>query len=148
MEAREIQDTIDERLELVEQLHELTDQQAIAIQDGAMSDLMQLLSRKQVLIQRVLDSTASLRQLLQEPFGIRWTDSESEAEYRRRHRLCESMLADLLEREAESEHLLSARRDSVAKELQELGRAHNVAHRYESVSATSSGTSIDLSSEK
>ncbi|MEM9643497.1 MAG: flagellar export chaperone FlgN [Planctomycetota bacterium] len=162
MNGTELSELVDERLNLVAQLVELTEQQSDAIEAGHMSQLMSVLSDKQgPLTQLSRLSQRLAAQAQADPEQREWASDADRQRCRERHDRCERMLLELVEQEKSCEERLTARQAEVQQELDkthETGRAlqsyASVSASYQNQPATSSGwasspggDSLDLSSE-
>jgi flagellar biosynthesis/type III secretory pathway chaperone len=136
-----------QRLQAIEQLKELTNQQQTAISSGHLSTLMQLLGEKQEPLNRLLSLSRELRQLL-EPASPEFNREAIGDAVRDDHRRCEAMLVEMLAQEAACETLLQSHRQSIGQELHGLINTQRAARGYSNaLSVPHHGASLDLSSD-
>ncbi len=149
IDADDVLNRINERMEIVQLLAELTERQFDAIASGQMSALMQLLSQKQEPIARLGDISRELRIALEDTANESiWCNETQRAACRQRHKQSEMLLREVLQREAECGEVLQQQRQSLGEELLRVDNSSRASSSYARASATSTtGGSLDLSSQ-
>ena len=135
------------KLEIVEQIHRLTRRQRELVDDGEITDLLALLSGKQALIAQMQKNEKALDPFREEdPQSRHWTDPQERRKCAAQAKRCESLLAEILQLERESEQIMTERRDKVASQLADSHSAEEAAHAY-GTPHIRAGRGIDLVSD-
>ncbi|MCH5375179.1 MAG: hypothetical protein JJ992_14500 [Planctomycetes bacterium] len=148
MDGHELALLIDERWSTLRELKEISARQMEAIRGCRMSELMRLLSDKQLPLQR-LTALAEKTRAAQgdEPNQRRWESEAQRQRCRRRQEECEQMHLELLAIEAECESVLQQSRNDLQQRLQRVDAGRAAANGYaRSEHAVTSGERLDLSS--
>ncbi|QDV65887.1 hypothetical protein [Crateriforma conspicua] len=147
---------VQRRSELIDELYEWTRQQSDAIDGGRMSELMNVLAKKQPPLRELSDlSNKVATQADVDPERRSWSDPTLRQRTIRLHKQSEERLLELIQFEKECEQRLAASRDDVQRQMTTQHSKQTAVNRYASVSAGyqtqqfsgSSGDSLDLSSD-
>lgn len=144
--GREISLLVEQRWLALNQLLEIASRQLDAIHGCRMSELMSLLSDKQVPLTRLLEISEQLRRAADEPTSLRHWDSQSQREdCRRRQEECQQLHLDLLAIEAECESALQQSRVSLQQRIERIDSAKSAATEYgRQQQVATSGARLDL----
>jgi len=129
------------------ELLELSRQQTAAIEAGHMSQLMQVLSRKQQPIARL---TALAREIGEaardDPAQRDWVCEADRHACRQKQRECEQMHVELLAMEAAGESALQNSRAALQQQISQLDASHQASQQYSTRQVESTaGARLDLS---
>lgn len=101
------------------ELREMGVRQQKCVDAGQMSDLIKVLSAKQILINRLGQVERAMDPFrTEDPDARVWRSPEDRAKCRQISKECDEILGEILESERESESTLRLRRDETAKQLQ------------------------------
>lgn len=147
-DAELVMDLVDQRFSVLQRLDELTEQQAAAVERGHMSNLLEVLQKKQTPLNELARLSKSLSSAARDPEQRRWPTLQHKAQYVDKHQRCETLLQDLLRAEHQCEQALQTQHTRLAEELRQ---AQGVGRAIESYSAASqapavTGSNLDLSS--
>ncbi|SMP74137.1 FlgN protein [Neorhodopirellula lusitana] len=139
----DLEANIDLRHQQVTQLLELTGQQEAAIEGGHMNELMRLLSVKQRLIEAFVQASNQFKADF-ETFAERPSVS---AVHRQKNEHCNTLHAELMQREAACQSKLESSRDEIASDLVRGEGAKRAAAGYGQMGSQSRprGGGLDLS---
>lgn len=138
---------IHEKLAVVEQIHCLTRRQRELVDRGEMTDLLTLLSSKQVLLTQMQTIEKGLDPYRREdPQSRTWNDPRERRECAAQAERCESLLAEIVQLERESEQRMTKKREKVASQLVHAHSAEEATHAY-GTPHTRAGRGIDLVSD-
>jgi hypothetical protein len=133
--------------DLLVQLRDVGLRQVELIDGGDMTQLLKLLSSKQRLLNGLQAVERQLDPFRREnPASRVWRSPADREACSRQAALCETLLAEVVERERRSESNLIAHRDRVAVELEVAHRAAEAHHAYDE-NRLSVSRQLDLSSE-
>ena len=105
--------------ECLRQLLEMGGKQVELVRSGSMTELLDVLSAKQRVLDRLVQIEGALAPFRdQDPEGRQWRSSDERRECAEKLDQCESMLAGIVAQEKQSEHELTRRRDEAATRLQ------------------------------
>lgn len=148
MDGRELLELVELRWDALQELLEISNQQNDAIQAGHMTELMQLLSRKQKPLNHLLELADKIGAAVgDDPEARIWDAQSSRDRCRKLQGECEQMHLELLAIEAESESALVESRNHIQGELQRVDAAHQAANSYSRSMDTQTGAQLDLSSD-
>ena len=149
MDGKQLSELMDVRWETLQQLLQLGNQQLAAIQNGRMSELMQLLSTKQQPLNRLVEVAEQIRDAAgDDPHQRQWPSEQDRLRCSRRQEECDRMHLELLAIEAQCESQLQQNRESISQELQRLDSAHQAVSSYsDAASRANPGGQLDLSSD-
>lgn len=135
------------KLEVVEQIHSLTRHQRELVDRGEMTDLLALLSSKQVLLTQMQTIEKGLNPYRKEdPQSRTWSDPHERRECAAQAERCESLLAEIVQLERESTQRMTKKRDKVASQLVHSHSAEEATHAY-GTPPNRAGRGIDLVSD-
>ena len=148
METNLLVQLIDQKHEVLVQLHQLAQRQlAFVGEGGEMSELLSLLAAKQGLLDRL---HALQRQLdpyrREDPDSRRWRTPRDRQRCAQVAGRCQSLLGEVIELERRSEAQLKLRRDSTAAQLKAVSTAAEARAAYTAGPCESQGQ-LDLTSE-
>ncbi len=133
------------KVQTLEQLCELSRQQAIITQSGDATILLSFLARKQPLMERLQEVQDWLAEYQEDdPESRVWRSSELRSACRSASERCQHLLAEIVLLEKQSLDEMSERRDALAAQLQDTGEARHAAEVYHSADALAE-SSFDLS---
>jgi hypothetical protein len=146
-ETQRLSQLVAEKRDCLEQLLRLSEQQLSLIDEGRMTDLLNVLAAKQ----RLLSALSAVERLLapfreQDPAARRWRAAADRVHCGELLADCERLLARALEREREGEARLRARRDETAAQLRGAQGAA-AAHALYSAEQRTAPRRLDLSTE-
>jgi hypothetical protein len=149
MDAEQLSELIDQRWSTLHRLLEISNRQMAAIDAQRMSDLMRLLSEKQVPLGRLAEIAAKIRvAAADDPASRRWASEQDRMRCRQRQDECEKMHLQLLAIEAESEAALDRSRLSLSQQLDRVDATRRAASSYGQIAAAPTrGGQLDLSSD-
>ena len=114
MDGRELLELVELRWDALQELLEISNQQNDAIQAGHMTELMQLLSRKQKPLNHLLELADKIGAAVgDDPEARIWDAQSSRDRCRKLQGECEQMHLELLAIEAESESALVESRNHI-----------------------------------
>ncbi len=150
MNAEQLKVLLDHRFDLLAKLIAQSDQQTTCIEQNQLTDLMQVLSARQVLIEQLAEVTRQLNTAVNDDPGQRvWKSTKERESYRERQDHCDQMHQDLLAIEAKCESMLQQSRGQIEEQMLQLDRGHQAANRYQqneySAPPESRGGMLDLS---
>ena len=132
MNAEQLKQLLDQRFDLLEQLIAQSERQSDCIKQNQMTDLMQILSSRQKMIEALTQVSRKLREAVgDDPESRVWKDSAERGIYRRRQEKCDQMHQDLLAIEAQCESMLQENRLEIETKMHQLDRGHHAANRYQ-----------------
>lgn len=145
MDGPQIVGLVDQRWELLQELSRLTEQQAVAIEQGRMSELLSILRRKQPHLETFHRLSRELHQRCAPPLSVRWSSAAERDACRGKHEACQRSHEMLLRREAECEAKLQASRERVEEQLTRSEGAKRAAGSYNaSRPSPTTGGQLDL----
>ena len=149
MDGQELSELIDQRWTLLQQLLQMSERQIDAIEGSRMSELMRVLSEKQVPLNQLAELASRLRPAAEDDPKTRvWETSEQRARCREQQEECERMHLELLAIEAQCETSLVQGRDQLQVELQRVDSARQAVSGYGGGQFTlETGGQLDLSSD-
>ena len=149
MNGNELLELMEQRWSTLRELLEIGNRQIVAIESERMSELMRLLSEKQMPLNRLADVSASIRQAADDdPATRKWDRQETKVRCQRRQQECEQLHLELLAIEAECETALTESREFIRKKLDRVDAGQQAANRYADSQATpTQGGQLDLSSD-
>jgi hypothetical protein len=149
MDGAELSALITERQTILDQLLELGARQVDVIAAGRMSELMRILTDKQIPLQRLGEISERLRETADDdPRARRWNSQQDRDLCRQAQDDCERMHVELLAIEAQCETALHESRNAIQQELQQIDSAHQAASQYAHAEATqTAGIRLDLLSD-
>ena len=147
METDLLADLIGRKRDCLVQLRDMGLRQFELVQEGSMTELLEVLAVKQ----RVLFALQKVERSLepfrgQSPESRHWRSPEARVQTARRLDECEALLGEILKREKQSEQELIRRRDETAAQLQGVHAAGRARGAYLSP-FDSAPAQLDLSSE-
>ena len=122
---------IDARLSCIVRLEEYSKRQAKLVEDQEITTLLDLLAEKQktlALLERIERAIDPFRD--EDPEQRKWASPELRIRCSEKSEKCETLLAQIFERDRRSEQLLSAKRDHAAQMLQETHHASQTRGAY------------------
>jgi len=148
MNGTEVSSLVAQRYEVLTWLMQMTHQQKSAVEAGRMNELMHLLAEKQQPLERLNLYSKQLHQAIQDdPETRQWVNQSLRSDCRRQHEMCEKMLVDLMEMEADCERQLEQSRSRIEAEILRSDGAKQANQVYSQSHHTSStGGQLDLSS--
>lgn len=148
MDADTLTDLVERRHQVLLELLELGDRQADAVRHNRMSELLEILNRKQVPLETLGRLSDALREAVTDDPGQReWASPQARAACRQLNEACEQMLQRLMRQEAEAETELASARDALDQELAVGEGKRRAAGGYSAAAGTpTTGGRIDLSS--
>jgi hypothetical protein len=147
MDTDSLAKLIDRKLQVLNQLHQLSLRQVQFVEQGDVSSLIGLLAAKQRLLhplQSIEDGLAPYRD--QDPDGRAWRSPQHRQRTREVVDQCESVLRDIVRLETLCEQELVRRRDVTAAQLRGAQDAAQAVQAY-ATAAPSVTTQFDVSSE-
>ena len=149
MDGRELSLLIDQRWTLLKQLLQMSERQIDAIQGSRMTELMGILSEKQIPMNQLSELASRLRPATKnDPKTRVWETTEQRDRCREQQEECESMHLELLAIEAQCETSLVQGRDQLQQELQRVDNARQAVSGYGSEHLNlNTGGQLDLSSD-
>lgn len=149
MNGSELLQLFEERWAILRELLEIGNRQIAVIESEQMSELMQLLSLKQMPLNRLAEVAEAIGEAAQDdPATRRWDSDTSRALCRQKQDECEQMHLELLAIEAECETALLHSRQLIQQKLDRLDAGHQAANSYADAQAmTTQGGRLDLSSD-
>lgn len=145
MDGPQIVDLVDQRWELLQELSQLADRQAVAIEQGRMSELLSILRQKQPPLETLDRLSLELRQRCAPPQAVRWSSAAERDACRAKNEACQRLHETLLLREAECEAKLQASRQRVEEQLTRSEGAKRAAGSYNaSRPSPTTGGQLDL----
>jgi flagellar biosynthesis/type III secretory pathway chaperone len=149
MEGKQLSELIDHRLSILRKLLEISNRQMAAIDAGRMSDLMRLLSEKQMPLNRLAEIAARIRvAAADDPAARLWGSEQARIRCRERQEECEKIHLQLLAVEAECEAALGRSRASIGQQLDRVDATRQAASSYgHGATAPTRGGQLDLSSD-
>ena len=146
-DTQELARLIDAKHACLSQLRDVVRQQEQFVQDGNLTELMQLLGGKQSLLGTLADVERLLDRFRPQAADQRqWSSSEARQRCARQADECNRLLRELLEAERQCEDHLKLRRDHAADRLNAAHWSHQARGAYAG-SMTQSHSHIALSSE-
>ena len=147
--GEELSELFELRWECLQTLLEIGNRQLAAIESDRMSELMQLLSKKQVPLNQLTDVADRIRVAGDDnPDARQWPSEAARIHCRERQERCEQLHVQLLALEAECETALTERREFIQKKLDRVGAGQQAANRYAHSDAPSTqGGTLDLFSD-
>jgi hypothetical protein len=147
MDGKELSELIDLRWSTLSALLEFGRRQSEAIQQGRMSDLMRILSDKQVPLNQLSAIADSLRAAADDdPSQRLWASESMRESCRNKQEQCDQMHTELLAIEAACETTLQENRSSIQHDIDQLNASHQAAKHYSpQPSVATSGSQLDLS---
>ena len=118
---------LDQRIELLKSLKELSVQQHEAIDSRRTDDLLRLLSRRERLTESLLSGASGFDRAV-----IEWksTDQSDAAYLNSRIEEAESLLKEILDRDAQDEAAIRETRGEISEEIAGVGAAHAARQAY------------------
>ncbi len=149
MDGNQLSELISQRWTILRELLEVGNRQMAAIRDGRMSELMRLLSGKQLPLQRLAEIADELRGAAEDdPQARVWESEQARLSCRRQQEECEKMHLELLAIEAECETTLQQSRSSIQQKLDRVDVGRQAATSYgQGQTRHTSGGTLDLSSD-
>ncbi len=149
MNGNELLELMEQRWSTLCELLEIGNRQIAAIESERMSELMRLLSEKQMPLNRLAEIAASIRQAADDdPANRQWDSEETRVRCRQRQDECEQLHLQLLAIEAECETSLIESRDFIQQRLDRVDAGQQAANSYAHALATpTQGGQLDLSSD-
>jgi hypothetical protein len=149
MDGNQLSELISQRWAILRELLDVGDRQMAAIRDGRMSELMRLLSGKQLPLQRLSEIADELRGATDDdPQARVWESEEARLFCRGQQEECEKMHLALLAIEAECETTLQQSRSSIQQKLDRVDVGRQAATSYgQGQTRNTSGGTLDLSSD-
>ncbi len=149
MDGRELSQLIDQRWALLKQLLQMSERQIGAIQESRMTELMGILSEKQVPLNQLAELANRLRPAAaNDPLTRVWDTTEQRDRCREQQEECERMHLELLAIEAQCETSLVQGRDQLQQELQRVDNARQAVSGYGGQNLNlDTGGQLDLSSD-
>lgn len=151
MDGSQIAGLVDQRWELLQELSRLAEQQAVAIEQGRMSELLSILRRKQPYLESFQRLSRELSQGCEPPHSdatrhpVDWSSAAEREACRGKHEACQRLHETLLRREAECEAKLQASRDRVEEQLTRSEGAKRAVGSYNaSRPSPTTGGQLDL----
>lgn len=145
-DTKQLSELITRKLQCLRQLCELGRRQLELISAGDMTQLFRVLSAKQHMIGAVQEIEKALEPFRrQDPDSRNWPSEEDRARCAQQARLCEQMLQEVMRQEQQAETQLTARRDQVARQLQDAQKAGQARGAY-CAEQPSAGPMLDLTS--
>jgi hypothetical protein len=119
------------KLKCLRELHELAERQRGFVDGGEMTSLLKVLAVKQ----RLLESLQQIERELsafrnQDPEARRWRTPADRLRCAEHLKACERLLAEIIEREKQCEHVMVRRRDEVVVQLQGTQMASRARSAY------------------
>lgn len=134
------------KVEVLEQLCELARQQATITQSGDATILLSFLSRKQPLMDRLMDLQSDLAvYTADDPAARLWRTPELRQTCRLASERCQHLLAEIVLLEKQSLDEMSDRRDALAAQLQDGRDGSAASQAYQASGALNEGC-LDLTS--
>lgn len=137
---------VKQRHEFLRELLEATTQQELAIENGHMNELMQILATKQRLVESFAKASEQLRSVRQRlPNTNSVSDSTRQLNLR-----CNEMHEELLRREEDCQERLTRSRDEIAQEIAKGDGARRAVSGYNQAMRSGQerqGGGLDLSSD-
>ena len=149
MNGKEVAALIEQRWEILNRLLGISRLQIIAIEQGQMTDLMRLLSEKQLPLNQLIELGDQLGAANRDSSEDRhWESDDVRWRCRKQQEECEKMNLELLAIEAECEAKLSRNREELRLRLERVDSGWQAVSGYadHSTQATTGG-SLDLSSD-
>jgi hypothetical protein len=138
---------IDAKHQCLGQLLEIGDRQRALIDENRMTALLDLLTVKQNVLERLQKIEAALEPYRSEsPEERRWASEDHRQACAERLRQCEERLAEVIRRERESEQVLVQRRDEVSRQLHGMHHATVARSAYTAPAPPCPGQ-LDLSTD-
>jgi len=138
---------IQQKHECLARLRELGRKQLGLVQDGSMTELLDVLSAKQRVLLELQGIERSLDPFRhQDPEQRQWRSAEARRQCAKVLAQCELLLGEIVAQEKRSEHDLICRRDEAAAQLQGVHRASQARGAYTSGARTAQAQ-LDLTSE-
>lgn len=149
MDGRELSQLIDQRWALLSQLLQMSERQIGAIQESRMTELMGILSEKQVPLNQLAELANRLRPAVEnDPQTRVWDTPEQRDRCREQQEECERMHLELLAIEAQCETSLVQGRDRLRQELQRVDNVRQAVSGYGGQNLNlDTGGQLDLSSD-
>lgn len=146
-DTTELARLIDEKLEIVSAVLTIAREQEAVIADQRLAELMPLLAKKQVALERL-----SAVQKALEPFASDdpeqrvWPNEQARQRCREQEQQCDQTLRQILELDARCESELTKSRDALTERLQQTTGSHQAARAYQDSQASggSRGGRLDL----
>lgn len=146
METDLLASLIGDKLEILEQLRELSRRQTEVVGESEITSLLEILAAKQTLIENLQSLEAQLDRFRdQDPDERIWRSPEARERCRLECIRCETLLKEVMLVEKQSEQTLRIRRDACAERLQDL-QSGAAAHAAYTDSGVPQQSSLDLSS--
>jgi flagellar biosynthesis/type III secretory pathway chaperone len=131
MSTKELADLIDQKHDVLIQLHQLGRQQGSLIQAEEINNLLVLLSAKQTLLNQLQMVEQRLEPFRhQDPEARAWPTPEDRQRCAGVAQHCERLLAEIVRIERQSEQEMQRRRDVVAARLEDAGSAAQARQAY------------------
>jgi flagellar biosynthesis/type III secretory pathway chaperone len=131
METQQLTDLIERKRQLLEMLVQVARRQNEFIAASDMTTLLKLLSAKQSLLTQLQQTERQLDPFReQDPDRRVWPAPELRQRCQEAARVCESLLAELMQIEQRDEGEMVRRRDAVAGQLQSVASAHEARAAY------------------
>jgi hypothetical protein len=138
LETEQLVTLVHARLQSLQDLLRLTDLQDSVIEAGNMTDLIELLDRKQQILQSLQECDQMLAPFRAQPPDSRvWRDQARRALCRQMTDACEEVLRVLLDRERAAEHALVSKKDGLAEQLSRVNAAAVARQAYQKPSTGS-----------
>jgi|688.fasta_scaffold00697_39 flagellar biosynthesis/type III secretory pathway chaperone len=139
---------IESKMDLVQQLFELTCQQMECLEGTDIAELLAILNHKQCVFDQLEELRRELEPLMSvDPDQRVWSSEARRGECRRLVDKCGERMAKILTMEEESIDRLSERRQLVAEQLGSMAISSSIDAAYSSQRGTEPASTLDLSSE-
>ncbi|MEY4565569.1 MAG: hypothetical protein RLY14_539 [Planctomycetota bacterium] len=147
-ESERLLHCIETKLDLVQQLFELTCQQMECIEGTDVAELLAILNHKQCIFDQLEELRQQLEPLLSvDPDQRCWSSEARRGECRQLVDKCGERMQKILMMEEESIGRLSERRQLVAEQLGSMAISSSIDAAYSSQRAVMPASTLDLSSE-
>ncbi len=115
--------------------------------EGSITGVLDVLSLKQDVLSRLQSIERALDPFRgQDPLGRQWNSPQQRLQCAERLQQCETLLAEILAQDKQSEQEMTRRRDATAQQLQRIHHAGQTRGAYTAPTAQQ-GRRLDLSSE-
>ncbi len=142
-----LSELIDRKYQCLAQLRDMGRRQFELVSEGSITGVLDVLSARQELLARLQSVERALDPFRdQDPDARRWRFPEKRRRCAEQLARCETLLAEILAQEKQSEQELTRRRDEVAHRLTGIHRAGQARGAY-ATSCTPETHQLDLSSE-
>ena len=131
MNTQQLAELIGQKHEVLVQIRQLSSQQANFVGAGDVNSLLVLLSAKQTLLQRLQTIEHQLKPFChQDPDSRSWSSPADRQQCAEMIRQCETLLAEIVKVERESEAEMQRRLADAAARLQEMGSSAEARKAY------------------